>query len=204
MARLGGFETPVGLALSPDERTLYVASETARGLGGGDGACPGSGGGARHPPGGLAAVALDRLRSDASHLLRGVAAAGCDPVRVAAGPDGRVWVTAREDGALLGFDVTALGPDRRARPASRTRVGADPVGVALAADGARAWVALSARFGGRPEVAEVDLSAKPPAVATRGRVSGGFPRDLRMLPDGRTPVVALFDGQAVQIGAAPR
>jgi DNA-binding beta-propeller fold protein YncE len=200
VGRVPQAQAPVGLALSPDGARLYATSQTA-GAGAETCAAEQGGGGRAHARGAVFVIDAARAASDPAHAVVGGAPAGCNPVRVAASPDGtRVWVTARGDGELLGFDAGALSG--RAEPVVRVKVGTSPVGVALSPDGARAWVSASDRFGGgSAALVQVDLSARPPAVSRR-LPADGFPRDLRLLPDGRTLAAALYTGRAIRLEPA--
>ena len=208
VGRIPQGRAPVGLALSPDGARLYATSQVASGaLGGRGGTCRAEEpGGAPHERGALLVVDVAQASVAPARSVVAAATAGCNPVRVAVSPDGaRVWVTARGDGELLAFDAAALQGLARAEPAARVKVGTSPVGVAVRPDGARAWVSASDRFGGGSAgLVAVDLTAAPP-VASAARPAQGFPRDLRILSDGRTVAAALYTGRAVRLepDAAP-
>src|SRR5215467_962404 len=80
---------PVGIAISPDNRWLYVTSEHI---------APGGG------EGSLSVISVATALTDPSHAIVATVRAGCDPVRVVASADGRtVWVAARSSNAIFGF-----------------------------------------------------------------------------------------------------
>jgi DNA-binding beta-propeller fold protein YncE len=93
--------------------------------------------------------------------------AACAPVRVAVSPDGTVvWVTARDGNALLEFSAAALPRDAAHALVSVTRVGEQPLGVAVVDGGRRVLVAdsnLSNSRRARSGVSVVDapMSGKP-------------------------------------------
>ena len=86
-----------------------------------------------------------------------------------------------------------------ARAIVRVKVGTSPVGVAVTPDGRWAWVSASDRFGGgRAALTAVNLSGPQPAVGASVPAEG-FPRDLRLLPDGETLAAALYTRRAVRL-----
>jgi DNA-binding beta-propeller fold protein YncE len=92
--------SPVGLAMAPDGRWLYAASEggaTRSSL-----CAPESKGERQHPQVVLLVIDAMKARQDAAHALISAFPAGCNPVRVAPSPEGdRVWISARGDNELL-------------------------------------------------------------------------------------------------------
>ncbi len=202
VGRIPQGRAPVGLALSPSGARLYATSQVAGGVlgGAGDACAPEQPGGARHARGALTVISVALAAREPARSLVAAASAGCNPVRVAVSADGaRVWVTARGDGELLGFNAATLDDVGHVQPVARVNVGASPVGVVLAPDGTRGWVSASDRFGGgSAALVPVILSSAPPTVGPPVAAQG-FPRDLRLLPDERTLAVALYTGRAIRL-----
>lgn len=195
---------PVGEAVSPDGRWLYVTSE----------ATP-SGRASRRPvigrrcpgdpdsfPGVVRAIGITAAERVPVSAVRATAGAGGSPVRVALSPGGRVaWVTARGSDALLGFATSRLVSARPALVAD-VQVGSAPVGVVLVDSGRLAVVADSNRFAGRGAqwlsvVSIRDALLGRPALV--GQVpAGSFPRQFATSPDGRTLYVTNFDSSQLE------
>ncbi len=96
---------PVGLALSPDGKYLYVTSELASGR---PRSCING-----RPQGSVAVVDVAAAETTPERAVVSSADAGCSPVRVAASPDGRlVWVTQRGDGCRGGLLAFVANSDR--------------------------------------------------------------------------------------------
>lgn len=200
---------PVGEAVSPDGRWLYVTSEVARLPGGvrrpvADRRCPGD---PDSLPGIVRAIGISAAEHDPPAAVRAAAAAGASPVRVVLSPGGKVaWVTARGSDALLGFATARLTSARPALVAD-VPVGSAPVGVVLADGGRLAVVADSNRFAGNgPQWLSVvsiqDALRGRPALVGRIR-AGSFPRQFALSPDGRTLYVTNFaSGQLETIRVA--
>ncbi len=166
----------VGVALSPDGEHLYVVTY------------------GKYGPYGQLWV-LDTARAEAGAGRAAVlahVAAGCQPVRVAAAPDGRtVWVTAPQSNALLAFSVADLFSDPSHALQAVVRVGSEPVGLLLVDDGRLALVSNSNRGlvpGTATDVPQtVSIVDTAAALAHRPSVVGAvpaglFPRDLALDP----------------------
>lgn len=111
---------------------------------------------------------------------------------VAAGPD-RAVVSVAEAGDL----VLLATRNGRLVELRRIHVGDEPRGLAVAADGRRAWVALSM---GRA-IAAVDLEAGRTIESIE---VGGLPRHVALSPDGRSLAVACAGrAEIVIVSAAP-
>jgi DNA-binding beta-propeller fold protein YncE len=195
---------PVGEAVSPDGRWLYVTSE----------ATP-SGRASRRPvigrrcpgdpdsfPGVVRAIGITAAERVPVSAVRATAGAGASPVRVALSPGGRVaWVTARGSDALLGFATSRLVSARPALVAD-VQVGSAPVGVVLVDSAQLAVVADSNRFAGRGAqwlsvVSVRDALLGRPALVGQVR-AGSFPRQFATSPDGRTLYVTNFDSSQLE------
>jgi DNA-binding beta-propeller fold protein YncE len=200
---------PVGEAVSPDGRWLYVTSEVRGSAGGLFGpvtsrSCPGD---PDSQPGVIRVIDIAQAEHDPAAAVRATAGAGASPVRVVLSPGGAVaWVTARGSNALLGFAASRLAAARPALLAD-VPVGSAPVGVILVDGGRLAVVAESNRFAGRGtqwlSVVRVrDALRGRPALAGQVR-AGTFPRQFAVSPDGRTLYVTNFlSGQLETISVA--
>jgi DNA-binding beta-propeller fold protein YncE len=177
----------LGLATAPGGRLLYEVSESSR--------APGS-----RTRGVLNVVDLRRALTAPAAAVIAAAPAPCAPVRVAVAPDGtRVWVTARDGNALLGFSAGAL----RAAPAraltSVTPVGAAPLG--LVAVGTRVLVAdadLGHTPGARSALSVLDVS-DPTAPRLLGEVGIAALADaVAATSDGRRALLTASGGDALE------
>jgi hypothetical protein len=120
---------PVGMAVSGDGQSLYVAS-----FGWQQHQTPG--------PGVLTVLDMTKLEHDPASAKLGQLNAGCSPARVITSQDGKtVWVTARESNYLLGFAADKLVSDPAHALISKVAVGQSPIGVIQVNNGARIIVA---------------------------------------------------------------
>ena len=187
---------PVGMALSPDGRWLYVTSEIGAGAHGRDGS--------------LKVIDVHTAETHPGRAaVVATAVAGCGPVRVVASADGTlVWVTARESDALLAFSAAKLRSDPAHALLAKVRVGEAPVGLALVDHDTRVVVADSNRFGARGARSELTVVNTAAALAGRPAIAGSlpagaFPREEAVTPDGRTLLVGNFQsGQLEAVDAA--
>ncbi len=162
----------LGIAVSPDGRWLYEVSES---------------GGARRARdrGALNVIDLRRAVSDPARSVVATAPVACAPVRVAVSSSGgAVWVTARDGNALLGFSAAALRINPSHALVSVTRVGEQPLGLAVADGGRMVLVADSNRSGSRrarSAVSVVDTASggKPTLV---GSIRSGGVADAISVP----------------------
>ena len=141
----------LGITISPDGHWLYEVSESA-------------GGTLAHDRGALNVIDLERAVSDPGRSVIATALAACAPVRVAVSAGGTsVWVTAKDGNALLGFSAAVLRSDPAHALVSVTRVGAQPLGLALADGGSLVLVAdsnLSNSRGARSGLSVVDAASR--------------------------------------------
>jgi DNA-binding beta-propeller fold protein YncE len=183
---------PVGEAVSPDGRWLYVTSEAVPSAGAPrrpviGRPCPGD---PDSLPGVVRVIGIAAAERDPGTAVRATAAAGASPVRVVVSPGAAVaWVTARGSDALLGFATSRLTSARPALVAD-VPVGSAPVGVVPVDGGRLAVVADSNRFAGRgPQWLSVisiqDALRGRPALVGQIR-AGSFPRQFALSPDGQT------------------
>ncbi len=111
----------------------------------------------------------------------------CDgPEQVAVSRTGRAYVTCRGDG-----EVVSLEPDGTEK-GLRRRVGSEPFGVALSADGRTVYVTTASD--GRLHALRADDLGSRWSLAV-----GAHPRGLAVSPDGRRVVVAHLVGRAVTV-----
>jgi DNA-binding beta-propeller fold protein YncE len=184
----------VGLAVSPDDRWLYVTSEAEN---------------LHTYVGTLAVVSVTEAESDPAASVLDRVTAGCEPVRVITSADGSVvWVTARASDALLAFSASRLRTDPAHALLANVRVGEAPVGLALARHGSLMVVADSNRFGASGKAASLAVVDVPDALAGRPALvgylpAGQFPRDMAASRNGSTVLVTNYDsGQIETVNAA--
>jgi DNA-binding beta-propeller fold protein YncE len=214
---------PVGEAVSPDGRWLYVTSEVSAGPANRGTANPGPAnpgtanpGPAKTSPqskncpgdpdaaaGDVRVIDLRAAERDPAGAVRSVTTAGSSPVRVALMPSGAMaWVTARGSDALLGFAASRLIASKPALVAD-VRVGSAPVGVILVDGGRLAVVADSNRFSGNASAQWLSVVSVPNALsgkaALAGQIPAGtFPRQFALSPDGRTLYVTNFSSAQLE------
>jgi DNA-binding beta-propeller fold protein YncE len=180
---------PLGMAMSPDGRWLYVASERAAPA-------------ARH--GTLSVISVRTAETDPAAAVVATADAGCEPVRVTASADGEiVWVTARGSNALLGFSAGRLISDPRHALISWLRVGEEPIGLAIVDRGSRIVVADSDRFRIRGASATLAIVDVPAALAGRPALlgylrAGLFPREMAVVPGAHTLLVDNYRSRQIE------
>jgi len=177
----------VGLALSPDGRWLYATSE-------------GTGPNGTNPGAVSVINAATAERSPAKALVATAPAEACGTVRDVVSADGAtLWVTARDSNQLIAFSTSKLrDTPERARVAA-VPVGRAPVGLALAANGARVITADELSNGLTVVDTAAALASKP---AVLGTVAAGMtPRDITVDPHQRAVLVT--NRQSRQVEAVP-
>ena len=167
---------PLGLALSPDGKWIYVTSYAID-----------------DPQGNRGLISVLRLSEAERNPDKSIvqqAPAGCMPSRVAVSGDGKtVWLTARGSNALLGFSASLLRTDPDHALIADVPVGQTPIGVTLVNGGSRAVVAdtdlnKTQPTGNLAVVNVADAMAGKPALL--GYIpSGVFPREFGIVPGGR-------------------
>jgi DNA-binding beta-propeller fold protein YncE len=199
---------PSAMALGPSGRRLYVTSVAAAPPPGATLPVTGAATGASGRLDVIdAAVAVRRPRRS---ILSSVSA-GCEPVDVAASPDGRtVWVATLSDHAVIGFASGLLVRRPGSARIALVRVGSTPTGVLPFAGGRRLLVSYSGRSGadGAPGVAVIDTAR---ALAGRrsllGSVTAGAdPRRLALVPGRRRALVTDYgssDVEAIDLTTVP-
>jgi DNA-binding beta-propeller fold protein YncE len=169
----------VGIALSPDGRTLYATS-----LGGRYTTFPSKRNGT------LSVINVAKALSRPEEAVVSTVAAGCGSRRVAVSPDGKtVWVTAEGSNQLLAFSSRRLVRDPAHALLAAVRVGPQPVGLATFDQGQRVAVAVTARSGVPGQAsgltivdANAALAGSPSLIGTVP--AGGFARNVAVSPNG--------------------
>ena len=181
---------PVGMAVSKDGQTLYVAS-----FGWQQHQQPG--------PGVVSLLSMAKLETSPASAKLGQVAAGCSPARVAVSPDGKtIWVTARESNYLLGFSASMMLSDPAHALIAKVQVGQSPIGEILVDGGARMIVAdTDTQNSGANNLAVVDiakaLAVKPALLGYIG--TGLMPREFALVGTGRYLLVADNGSAQVQV-----
>jgi len=180
----------VGMAISPDGNWLYATSEAESAK-------------ARH--GTVSVINIRRAESQPRHSVVASVAAGCDPVRAAVSPDGKVlWVTARESNSLLAFSASRLPTHPQHALLASVRVGTAPVGLALLRDGARIVIADSNRFAAPGQAAELTVIDTRAALAHKSAVigaipAGTFPREISVDASHKRLLVTNFGSDQLEV-----
>lgn len=202
---------PIALTFSPDGRRLYTTSQIAPESYKWPVECKPEGADPatatpRYPQGAIIVVDVERARTDPANSVAAKVPAGCSPVRLAITPGGeRVFVTARNSNALLGFDTSKFADDPMHALVGSVPVGTSPVGVAVANDGKLVLVTNSNRFAkdrnARQTMTVIDAAkVGEGAAAVLGSVPGGsFPREFGVSPDGRTLFVANYNSNELEV-----
>ena len=164
---------PVGMAVSTDGQSLYVASFGWR----------------QHQPPGqgvLSVLSMPKLESGSLSSAKVTqVTTGFSAARVIASPDGKtVWVTARESNFLVGFSAPLLLSDPAHALIAKVQVGMSPIGEILVNGGARMIVAdTDTQNSGKNSLAVVDiakaLAVKPALLGYIG--TGLMPREFALV-----------------------
>lgn len=186
---------PVGMALSPGGKWLYVTSYSAR-----DSSATGQGL--------LSVLDVTKAETDTSASVVAQTAAGCGPARVITSKNGQmVWVTARFSNALLGFSASLLRSAPHRSLIAKVAVGQTPIGLALVNGGTRMIVADTdqSQSPGPPvhnpnahNLAVVNVAAAKPALLGFIR-TGKLPREFATIPGGRYLLVTDNGSGQVQV-----
>ncbi len=201
--------SPVGEAVSPDGRWLYVTSINLTASANGPAhqkGCPGDQGAA---PGNLRTISIATAERDPAGARPRTALAGSTPVRVVlSGNGGQAWVAAQGSNRLLGLATEKLQAGKQALDADvRDRVRSDRPDPgrrqrwAVVADSNRY---SSASF--TPQRLDVvstsaALAGKP---ALTGKIPAGvWPRQFGLSPDGRTLYVTNYASAELETISVP-
>jgi DNA-binding beta-propeller fold protein YncE len=187
---------PVGLAVSPDGRWLYVTSQSRLTADTTTGPMP-------QTAGTVSVLDVARSATDPVHAVVAAVDAGCSPVRVVASSDGAtIWVSARGSDTVIEFWTDRLRTDPAHATAATVAVGAEPVGLAITDDG---WLVVANSNRSSPRtvasLAVIDArAASDRQPALRAYVPAGrFPREVTTLPNTNTVVVGDYDSQQLQL-----
>ena len=200
--------SPVGEAVSPDGRWLYVtsidliasANSPARQKG-----CPGDQDAA---PGDVRTFSIATAERDPADARPRTALAGSTPVRVVlSGDGGQAWVAAQGSNALLGLATAKLQAGKQALDAD-VRTGSDPTGLILVDGGRWAVVADSNRCLEQlhPTAAGCGQHVSRPGRRARAGgedPAGVWPRELGLSPDGRTLYVTNYASDQLETISVP-
>jgi DNA-binding beta-propeller fold protein YncE len=202
---------PIALTFSPDGRRLYTTSQIAPEAYKWPVECKPEGAdpataAPRFPQGAIIVVDVERARTDPANSVAAKVPAGCSPVRLAITPGGeRVYVTARNSNALLGFDTSKFADDPAHALLGSVPVGTSPVGVAVVNEGKLVFVTNSNRFAkdrdARQTMTVIDAAkVGEGAAAVLGSVpAGSFPREFGVSPDRRTLFVANYNSSELEV-----
>jgi DNA-binding beta-propeller fold protein YncE len=181
---------PVGMAISPNGRYLYVTSEAAA---------------PSQNEGTLTTIDLATAEQEPSRSIVSTVSAGCSPVRVVA-TSSSVYVTARGSDALLDFAASDLVAHPTIALQGVVRVGEAPVGVALVDHDKAVVIADSDRFSAPGAGASLAVVTEDQGgnLSLAGYVkSGSFPRDVAVAPNGSALLVSNFgSGQVEEVAVA--
>jgi DNA-binding beta-propeller fold protein YncE len=117
----------------------------------------------------------------------------------------RVFVTARNSNALLGFDTSKFADDPAHALVGTVPVGKSPVGVTVAQEGKLVLVTNSNRFSrdttARQTLTVIDASKiGAGASAIVGSIpAGAFPREFGASPDGRTLFISNYNSNELEV-----
>ena len=195
--------SPLGMALSPDGRYLYVTCEMTRV------AAPdlvnwfvwgATLSGDLRRAGVLSTIDLAAAIHDPEQAVVAKPVAGGHPVRIQPAADGKaLWVTARASNQLIAFRT-----EQSESPVSvaATPVGPAPVGLALLDDLGVALVANSNRFaadGSRETLSVIDLERAVNGMpGCLGQIAvGSFPREISVDRDHGLVYVTNFDSRSL-------
>jgi len=197
---------PIALTFSKDEKYLFTTSQAARADWNWPKACKPEGRDSSkteitNPEGAVVVVEVARAKTDPAHSIAARVPAACSPVRIAMSPAGdRIYVTARNSNAVLGFDAEKLVSDPDHARTGMATVGTAPVPVIVVNGGKAVVVGNSNRFD--PDQSKqqmLDVLSADPLRVTGHIPAGAFPREMRLTGDGGTLFLTNFSSDTVQI-----
>lgn len=191
---------PVGMAISPDNRYLYVTSRIDTGdPSNQEHECSG------FPQGTLSVVDIAHAERDPSHAAHTHAFAGCGPVRVILTSSGDIaWVTAQQSNRLLSFSTSRLLTAPMHALIASVSVGTAPTGMALVDNGAVLVITNSNRFAEPQTPQTLTLLDAEQALTGHTRILGtihvgAFPRELTLGPDGGSLFLTNYTSNTLNI-----
>lgn len=193
---------PVGMAVSLDDRYLYILTGNKTGASSTQNAaapCSSSSQGA------LEVADITRVNQDAAHAVVAKIAAGCDPARLLLASDSAtIWVAARGDNKVLAFNTAMLLTNPASALLATVDVGPAPIGLALVQSDDVLIVANSNGFQQpqQPQTLTVlgvrSVIEGKPAVLSTIKV-GAFPRELTLEADAQTVLLTNFNSNTLLI-----
>jgi DNA-binding beta-propeller fold protein YncE len=200
---------PVGLAISPDGKSMFTVSQSVPAALGWPSVCRPEGtagsGSPDHSRGAIIIVDVARASADPRRGVESAFPAGCNTVRIVLSPDGeRAYVSSRGTNDLLVFDTQRLRTDTAHALVAVVPVGTAPVGIAVIDSGRKVIVTSSNRFGAPTDPQDLTVVDATRVSEGRGAVIGSisvgaFPRELRVTADGRTLLLTNFGSQSLQV-----
>lgn len=190
----------VGLAVSPDNRYLYVTSRIDTGDPSSQKtACYG------YPPGTLSMIDIARAEQHPAHAVLTHLFVGCGPVRVVLSPSGDIaWVTVQEDNVVKAFSTARLQRDSARAQLAAMPTGEAPTGETLVDNGAVLVVTNSNRFS-QPQVPQT-LTVFNTKQALQGKTTigatidvGAFPRELTLEASGQILFLTNYNSNTLSI-----
>jgi DNA-binding beta-propeller fold protein YncE len=204
---------PTAITFSTDGQWMYSTSEVAPPYWGWPKACKQEGQGVSqaivNPQGAVVVVNVATSSTNPAGSVASLVPAGCSPVRLAMSPDGgRLYVTARNNNALLALDTGQFFSNPAGAVVGTAQVGAAPVPVAVIDSGRHLIVGNSNRFDApaTPQTLSVLDAAKieDGSGAVVGTLPAGiFPRELTLSADGQTLFLANYGSYALQVMDVP-
>ena len=201
---------PIALTFSPDGKWLYTTSELALPAWNWPKACKSEGMPVPNtvvtgPEGAVIVVDVARAKIDPARAVVARVPSGCSAVRLSISPKGdRIYVTARNNNAVLEFDTAKLISDGEHAMVGIAPAGDAPVPVMVVDQGKKLVVGNSNRFAGgdAPESLVVLDAAKMKEGlgAVLGTIpAGSFPREMAVSTDGRTLFLTNFGSNSLQV-----
>jgi DNA-binding beta-propeller fold protein YncE len=186
-------DQPVGMSLSPDGDTLYVASF-------------GSQPGQPAAEGTLSVLNIAKLETAPASAISAQVPAGFSSARVLASPDGKtVWVTARASNYVLAYSAAKLISSPKHALIAKVQVGQTPIGMIMIDNGAKLLVADTDINNTSPtahNLAVIDVAkalAGKPSLLGYIPVGGTMPREFGLISGGRYLIVSDNGSAQVQI-----
>jgi DNA-binding beta-propeller fold protein YncE len=191
----------VGLAVSPDNRFLYVVNRIDTGDPPPQGTVcfltyP-------SPPGTLSVIDIARAEQHPAQAVLAHVFVGCGPVRVVLSPSGdTAWVTVQENNVVKAFSTARLQSDPAHAQLATIPTGTAPTGEALVDDGTVLVVTNSNRFS-QPDQPQT-LSVFDTKQALQGHAAllatihvGAFPRELDLEANGQTLLLTNYNSDTL-------